>query len=199
MATERRARATTEAKRLAILDATEEIILESGYAAVSSRAVAGRAGMQGPHLYYYFDTIDDLFVAVLRRRTAGAVERMAAALESDEPLTAWWRLATDRRGTALFVELLAAANHRPKLKAEMAEMAREVRATQVKHLEVLLGEYGLDPEVFTPVLVAATIQGLAFGVVADLAAGYDTHPDEAVAAMDRLVAGLEARRSRRQT
>ena len=197
MAAERRSRAATEAKRVRILDATEEIILESGYAAVSSRSVAGRVEMQAPHLHYYFATIDDLFVAVLRRRSGRSVERMADALDSAEPLRAWWELASDRRGTALFVELLAAANHRPALKDEIAAMARDLRALQVERLSTLLDEYGLDPEVLTPVLVAAAMQGLAFAVVTDQAAGYDTHPDDARDAMDRLVADLEARRVRR--
>ncbi len=198
MAAERRPRATTEVKRLRILDATEELILESGYAAVSSRAVAGRVGIQAPHLHYYFPTIDDLFVAVMRRRATQNVEAMAAVLDSPEPLRAWWELASDQRGTALFVELLAAANHRLALKAEIAVMAKEVRALQIERLSTLLGEYGLDPELFTPVLVAATVQGLAFAVVTDQAAGYDTHPDDAAAAMGRLVDGLEAERSRRR-
>ena len=195
MAGDRRARATTEAKRLLILDATEEIILESGYAAVSSRSVAGRVGIQAPHLHYYFATIDDLFVGVLRRRSGRAVERMAEALDSPEPLSRWWELASDRRGTALFVELLAAANHRPALKAEIAAMAKDVRALQMDRLTFLLDEYGLDPEVFTPVLVAAAMQGLAFAVVTDQAAGYDTHADEAAAAMSRLVRALEKKRT----
>ena len=195
MAGDRRARATTEAKRLLILDATEEIILESGYAAVSSRSVAGRVGIQAPHLHYYFATIDDLFVGVLRRRSGRAVERMAEALDSPEPLSRWWELASDRRGTALFVELLAAANHRPALKAEIAAMAKDVRALQMDRLTFLLDEYGLDPEVFTPVLVAAAMQGLAFAVVTDQAAGDDTHADEAAAAMTRLVRALEEKRT----
>ena len=197
MAAERRPRATTEAKRLRILDATEEIILESGYAAVSSRAVAGRVGMQAPHLHYYFATIDDLFVAVMRRRATQNVDRMAQVLDADEPLRAWWELASDQRGTALFVELLAAANHRLALRDEIAVMAKEVRALQMERLSTLLVEYDLDPEVFTPVLVAAAMQGLAFAVVSDQAAGYDTKPDEAAAAMERLLDGLEARRRER--
>jgi AcrR family transcriptional regulator len=197
MVQERRPRASTEAKRRRILDATEELILESGYAAVSSRNVAGRVDMQAPHLHYYFDTIDDLFVAVLHRRSSGAVERMADALDSSQPFRAWWQIASDRRGTALLVELLAAANHRPALKAEMASMAKEMRSLQMERLGVLLDEYGLDAQLMTPVLVAAALQGLAFSVVTDQAAGYDTHPDDAARAMDRLVDELEARRARR--
>ena len=198
MAEGRRPRAATEEKRKRILDATEEIMLKEGYAAVSSRSVATAVGIQAPLVHYYFSTLDDLFVAVLRRSARRNVERMAEALASPEPLRAWWKLASDPRGTALFVELLAAANHRPALKAEVGEIARDVRRMQMDALDTLLGEYGIDAEVFPPAFVAAAIQGLAFSAVQDQAAGYDTAPDEAIAAMDRLVDRLEARRARKR-
>jgi AcrR family transcriptional regulator len=195
MAEGRRPRAATEEKRRRILDATEEIMLKEGYAAVSSRSVATAVGIQAPLVHYYFATLDDLFVAVLRRRAGRNVERMAEALASPEPLGAWWKLASDPRGTAILVELLAAANHRPALKVEVGEIAREVRRMQMDALDTLLGEYGIDPGVFPPAFVAATVQGLAFAAVQDQAAGYDTAPDDAIAAMDRLVERLEARRA----
>jgi len=199
MAEARRPRAATEAKRERILDATEEIILKDGYAAVSSRRVAAAVGIQPSLVHYHFSTIDDLFVAVLRRPARRNVDRMAEALASPEPLRAWWKLASDPRGTAMFVELLAAANHRPALKAEVGEIAREVRAMQMDALRRLLPDYGIDAEVFPPPLVAAGIQGLAFSAVQDHAAGYDTDPDEAIDAMDRLVERLEARRAGRHS
>src|SRR6185437_15893827 len=144
MAEPRRRRASTEEKLTRLLDATEEIILEEGYAAVSSRNVAARAGIQAPLLHYYFPTIDELFVAVLRRRSEPNVERMQAALDSPEPFQAWWELASDPRGAALLLEFIAAANHRPALKAEVGKAAYEVRRMQMKMLAKVLPEYGLD-------------------------------------------------------
>lgn len=173
-------------------------MLKEGYAAVSSRSVATAVGIQAPLVHYYFPTLDDLFVEVLQRRAGRNVERMADALASPEPLRAWWQLASDPRGTALFVELLAAANHRPALKAEVGGIAREVRRMQMDALNTLLDEYGLDAELFPPPLVAAAIQGLAFSAVQDDVAGYDTAADEAIAAMGRLVDRLEATRSARR-
>jgi AcrR family transcriptional regulator len=196
MAEARRPRASTEEKRRRVLDATEEIMLKEGYAAVSSRSVAAAVGIQAPLVHYYFSTLDDLFVAVLQRRAGRNVELMAEALASPEPLRAWWKLASDPRGTAMFVELLAAANHRPALKAELGAIARDVRRMQMDALETLLGQYGIDPDEYPPPLIAAAIQGLAFSAVQDRAAGYDTSPGEAIAAMDRLVDRLEARRRR---
>ena len=95
------------------------------------------------------------------------------------------------------MELLAAANHRPALKTEVGEIARTIRQMQLKALGTLLPEYGLDPGRFPPPLVAAAIQGLAFSAVQDSAAGYDTSADDAIAAMDRLLEGLEAARATR--
>ena len=170
-------------------------MLREGYAAVSSRNVAASVGIQAPLVHYYFPTLDDLFVAVLRRRAERNVERMAAALASPAPLRAWWELAADPRGAALLMELIAAANHRPALRAEVGEVAREIRRMQMQTLTSLLAEYGLDPDELPPALVAAAMQGLAFGVVADEVAGYDTAHAEARAAMTKLVERLERRRT----
>src|SRR3546814_7960307 len=102
-------------------------MLKDGYVAVSFRSVATAVGIQASCVHYYFATLDDLVVAVLERRAGPNVERMAEALRSPTPLRAWWDLASDPRGTALLVELMAAANHRPALKAQLGSFAREVR------------------------------------------------------------------------
>jgi AcrR family transcriptional regulator len=197
MAQARRPRAATAQKRERLLDATEEIMLRDGYAAVSSRSVAAKVGINAPLVHYYFPTLDDLFVSVLRRRGDVNVARMAEALEEEEPLRAWWELASDARGSALFVELIAAANHRPALRAAVGEFAREVRKMQMDKLSSLLPQYGIDPEEVPPALVAAAIQGLAFALVADQVAGHDTATDEAAQGMARLLDRLEARRRTR--
>ena len=85
-------------------------MLRDGYAAVASRRVEADAGVK---LHYHFGTLDDLFIAVVRRRGEGTVARLADALSSSEPLRAWWRLSAEPSGNTLLVELTAAANHRP--------------------------------------------------------------------------------------
>src|SRR5213079_917795 len=124
MAEPRRPRAATAEKRTRILDATEHIMLRDGYAAVTSRRVEAEAGLK---LHYHFGTLDDLFIAVVRRRGEINVALLTDALASPEPLRAWWRLASERRGNTLLVELTAVANHRPAVKAEVGSFAREVR------------------------------------------------------------------------
>lgn len=191
----RRQRAATEEKRRRLLDAAEKIMLEEGYAAVSSRSVAAAVGINPSLVHYYFSTMDDLFVAILERRGGRNVARMAEVLLSPEPLRAWWEAASDPRGTALMVELMAAANHRPALRNVLGEMARRVRAMQIERLRTLLDEYDIDPVDFPPELVASAMQGLAFSVVQDQVAGYETRAAEAAAAMEQWLGRLEARRA----
>jgi AcrR family transcriptional regulator len=191
MAQTRRPRVATVDKRRRILDAVERIMIRDGYAAVTSRRVETEAGLK---VHYHFGTLDDLFVAVVRRRGELNVALLADALASPEPLRAWWRLVSEPRGNTLLVELTAAANHRPALQAEVAVFAAEVRRMQIEALESMLDDYGIDRETFPPALVAATVQGLAFAMAHDKVAGFETGHEEATAAVLRLLDRLEERR-----
>ncbi len=188
----RQPRAATAEKRTRILDAAERIMLRDGYAAVTSRRVEAEAGLK---LHYHFGTLDDLFVEVFRRRAERNVERLQEALTSEEPLRAWWEIVSDSRGTALLVELTAAANHRAALQAEVAKLAHDVSEMQIAMLGPVLAEYGIDAQAFPPALVAAAVQGLALVVVQDEVRGFDTAHQEAVEAMALLVDQLERRRT----
>lgn len=187
----RRPRAATLEKRGRILDAAEQIMLKDGYAAVTSRRVEAEAGIK---LHYHYGSLDELFVAVFRRRAERSVERLREALTSEQPLRAWWELASDPRGTALLVELTAAANHRALLQAEVAELARDARRMEMDSLASILDEYGIDPQEFPPPLVAAAVQGLALVVVQDEVRGFDTAHADAKAALERLLDRLEGER-----
>jgi AcrR family transcriptional regulator len=167
-------------------------MLRDGYAAVTSRRLEAETGLK---VHYHFGTLDDLFAAVVRRRGEGNVARLADALASPEPLRGWWRLASDRRGSRLLVEITAAANHRPVLRAEVAAFAREARRMQIDALEGILDGYGIDREEFPPALLAAAMQGLAFAMAYDQVAGFETAQEQASQAMERLLNRLEARRS----
>ena len=169
-------------------------MLRDGYAAVTSRRVEADAGVK---LHYHFGTLDDLFIAVVRRRGEGTVARLADALSSSEPLRAWWRLSAEPSGNTLLVELTAAANHRPALRAELATFAREARKMELAALESILDDYGIDRVLFPPALVASAVQGFAFAMAYDQTAGFETAQQEASAAMDRLIDHLEQRRASR--
>ena len=67
MASARRIGAPEAKNRGVLLDAAEQLLLEEGYAAVTSRRVAEKAGLKPQLVHYYFRTMEDLFLAVFRR------------------------------------------------------------------------------------------------------------------------------------
>ena len=67
-------------------------MLEEGYAAATSRRVAAKAGVKPALVHYYFPSMDDLFLAVLREGAETNLVRQREALADDEPLHALWKL-----------------------------------------------------------------------------------------------------------
>ena len=82
----RRVGAENSATRALILDATEQLIREEGYAAVSTRRVAARAGLKPSLVHYYFTTTDDLLLAMSRRGAEESDRMIEEALRSDDPV-----------------------------------------------------------------------------------------------------------------
>ncbi len=128
----------------------QHLLLEEGYAAVTSRRVAARAGLKPQLVHYYFRTMDDLFLALVRRGAEQNLERQARALASPHPLRALWDLHNDPVGTTLTAELFALANHRKALRAELAAYAEQFRRLQSEALATVLEDAGVDPEAFPP-------------------------------------------------
>src|SRR5258708_37148964 len=86
MTSARRIGAPDAKNRGVLLDAAEQLLLEDGYAAVTSRRVADRAGLKPQLVHYYFRTMEDLFLEVFRRRAEEGLRVLATALASPQPL-----------------------------------------------------------------------------------------------------------------
>ncbi len=159
----RRSGSETSETRTRLLDITEHVMLADGYAAVTSRRVAADAGVTPALVHYYFKTIDDLFLAVIRRRGAQQAKRQERALSSPRPINALWELSKERAGTGLLNEFIALANHRKAIAAELAEQVAESRQTQLDALQRLVGEsdaVDLPPEAML-VLIASVSRTIA--------------------------------------
>jgi AcrR family transcriptional regulator len=122
-----RAGARRTQKLQAILHATERVMLDEGYAAVTFRRVADAADVAPGLVQYYFPSVDDLFTSVLRQSTDRIVAELGAATRSDHPLRAVWAYANDRRGSTLLMEFLALANHRQEVRTILGEGGERVR------------------------------------------------------------------------
>jgi AcrR family transcriptional regulator len=192
--TPRRIGTETSKTRAALLDAAERLMLEEGYAAVTSRRVAARAGLKPQLVHYYFRAMDDLFLALFRRRAEQGLVRQAQALASPQPLWALWDLSRDPRGTALTMEFVALANHRKAIRAEIASSAERFRADQLQELEGVLSRYGIAEEV-PPLVFAVLLSSISrFLVIEQETLGMATGHVETVAFVEALIARLEGER-----
>lgn len=174
--TPRRLGTEDSATRAALLDAALQLMLEDGYAAVTSRKVAARAGLKPQLVHYYFRTMDDLFIELVRRGAKENLDRQAEALASDRPLRALWQYASDPAGARMTMELAALANHRKAIGAELASYADQFRKLQSEALGRIIGASGdlggFSPEALA-FLLTATSQVLAMEETLGLTTGHD--------------------------
>ena len=184
--------------RAAVLDSVEDLMREQGYASVTYRNVAARAGVTATNVQYYFPTIDELFLALLRERTEGIIERLEELSNSDQPLRAVWRYASDADGSALLMEFLALANHRKAIRDELGEGGERVRQAQVRAISKKLKEYGVDTRMFPPSAVVFLMTAAARMRHVEEVAGTHTGHVEATRLVERFLDQFEPRKRRSQ-
>lgn len=142
MTSARRIGAPDAKNRVLLLDAAEQLMLEEGYAAVTSRRLANKAGLKPQLVHYYFRTMEELFLEVFRRRAEEALEAHAQMLKLPQPLWALWRFGTDPAFTRISMEFMALANHRKDMRAEIAYYAERFREEQRQAVATALERYG---------------------------------------------------------
>ncbi|MET0149091.1 MAG: helix-turn-helix domain-containing protein, partial [Acidimicrobiales bacterium] len=177
-ASPRRIGAEDSKTRAQLLDAAELLMAEEGYAAVTSRRLAARAGLKPQLVHYYFRTMDDLFLEAFRRRAEENIARFERAIAEDGSLANLWRLNADPRGAAFSIEFVALANHRKAIRAEIARYAERFRATQVDAVRVALADRGIDDDQLPPIvallLMTGVTQVLALEDALGVTTGHDT-------------------------
>jgi TetR/AcrR family transcriptional regulator, regulator of autoinduction and epiphytic fitness len=192
MATPRRAATKDAGTRQRLMEATAQILREEGYAAATSRRVAAVTGVRSALVYYYFPTMDDLFVEVLRAGAEASLARMREALTAVDPLQALWEINSDSRLTGLNTEFMALANHRKSIGAELKAYAERVRDIETAAVTVALRAYGVDLEKFPPVVVSMLLTQMARSLCNESAIGVTNGHQELRAFVERYLSMLPA-------
>jgi AcrR family transcriptional regulator len=171
MASDRQRSEASAETRERILDATEQIMLEEGYAGVSSRKVGVRAGLKSNLMHYHFATMDDLFIAAFQRRERLHMAGIAAATASDRPLRELWHLAVDAASSRLYLEFNALACHRPAVREVIARSNSRDRLTMTAALDAALRAAGAERKGLSAEVVATAMAGMARVFATDRALG----------------------------
>ncbi len=174
-----------------LLDAAEQLMLEEGYAAVTSRRLASRAGLKPQLVHYYFRTMEDLFLEVFRRRAEEGLRVQAQALQSAQPLWALWRFGTDPAFAGISMEFMALANHRKEMRAEIAYYAERFREEQGKVVTAALQRYGVDQNDVPPVVWTVLMTSLSRMLVLEQAIGMSGGHVETMSLVESYLRRLE--------
>lgn len=139
----RRVGAETSKTRDTLLDCVEKMMLEEGYASVTYRALATKAGVTPSLVQYYFPSLDDIFVAAIRRYSQRNLDYLNKVLEkrAQDPLRALWEYSWDESTGAMMTEFMALGNHRKSIRTEIAAVTESVRKLQ---LDALVAKFGED-------------------------------------------------------
>jgi AcrR family transcriptional regulator len=194
----RRVGAETSKTRDVLLDSVEKLMLEEGYASVSYRALAAKAGVTPSLVQYYFPSLDEIFLGAIQRYSERNLAVLGKALEarSGDPLHALWDFSWDEASGALMTEFLALGNHRKSIQSAIADVTNQVRAIEVEALARKFGK-------------TARLDGLSLGAVALLVTGIpkflnleegvgvDAAHDEVVKAIEKHLDSIETRSERR--
>ncbi|GJO37840.1 Bacterial regulatory protein, tetR family [Mycobacterium marinum] len=191
MTSARRIGAPDAKNRGVLLDTAEQLMIEEGYAAVTSRRVASEAGLKPQLVHYYFRTMEELFLELFRRRAEEGLRAQAQALQSPKPLWALWRLGSDPAFARISMEFMALANHRKALRAEIAHYAERFRDEQRRVITAALQRYGVDSQDVPPVVWTVLMASLSRFLVLEKALGMSGGHAETIELVESYLRRLE--------
>lgn len=193
MATPRRVGSETSKTRDLLLDAVEHLMLDKGYAAVTYRAVATKADVTPGLVQYYFPTLDDVFVATIRRRSEQNFERLTTALRehADEPLRVLWEYSREESSAAFTTEFLALGNHRKSIRAEIAEVTERVRRLQIDAIKAASVGSTVQIGDLSPDALLFLLTGIPKLIRLEKGVGVSTTHAEVVKAFERYLDTVE--------
>jgi AcrR family transcriptional regulator len=164
----------------ALLDAAERLLVEVGYAGITTRRLAAEAGVNHGLVHYYYGSLENLLVQVLERFTARMIERQRAMYAAEMPFIEKWRtamryLVADSDYQKVWWELQALAWNRPELREQVAHVNDEWRAVLMEAFAEPHERYALD--IPLPVLVSL-VMTFNTGVIQERLTGITTGQQE---------------------
>jgi AcrR family transcriptional regulator len=134
----------------ALLDAAERLLVDVGYAGITTRRLAEEAGVNHGLVHYYFGSNESLLVRALERFTERLIDRQRDLYAADMPFVEKWRTAMrylvseDRTYEKIWLELQALAWNNADLRARLARVNAEWRAVLTDAFAEPHRELGID-------------------------------------------------------
>lgn len=174
----------------AILDATEVVMREEGYGAVSSRRIAQVAGVQQGLVYYYFETMDELLLATFQRRVARRLDRYKEYARAEHTISSIWQDFNRNLDGRMSFEFVALANHHEGIRAELVRFLTESRRLQASVIAKEAPDTGVELNSISPTALAFLIHCANLVMSREAAIGVTEGHDEVRALFTELIEKL---------
>jgi AcrR family transcriptional regulator len=186
----------------ALLDAAEELLLEIGYSAITTRKVAERAGVNHGLVHYYFGSMEDLLLRVVERFTEALVERQKAMYATRTPFIDKWRQAmrfldedADSGYHKVWFEMQAIGWNDQAVRERLQHVHQQWIDVVTPAFERGLAELGLDRRRFPVKAVVSLVVTFNQGIMLERLSGVDSGHRELLRMVDRTLERLgEAQR-----
>ncbi len=171
----------------ALLDAAERVLVDVGYAGITTRRLAEEAGVNHGLVHYYFGSVENLLVRMLERFTERLITRQREMYAADVPFLEKWRTAMrylmddDVTYEKIWLELQALAWNTPELQERVAHVNDEWRAVLTEAFAEPRRRYGIDIPLEALVSLVMTFNE---GIILERAQGVTTGHDELLAWID---------------
>jgi TetR/AcrR family transcriptional regulator len=186
----------------ALLDAAERLLVEVGYAAITTRRVAEEAGVNHGLVHYYFGSMEHMLLRVLERFTERLTARQRLMYATpDVPFIEKWRQAMsylvgeDVEYEKIWLELQALAWNNPELRERVARVNDEWRRVLTQAFEGPRDDYDIPMPLDALVALVMTFNE---GIILERAQGITQGHRELLAWIDGWLEGKEERRPHRR-
>lgn len=172
----------------ALLDAAERLLVDVGYARITTRRLAEEAGVNHGLVHYYFGSNENLLVRALERFTERLIVRQRELYAGDEPFVEKWRTAMrylvseDVTYEKVWLELQALGWNNADLRARLARVNAEWRAVLTEAFAEPHRKLGIDLPLDALVSLVITFN---LGIMVERLGGIEAGHDELLDWIDR--------------
>lgn len=176
MASSRRIGSQNSATRDAILTAATQVLREEGAGALTASNIARKIGVKAHMVHYYFRSMEELVLALVRQHGILGLKNTARAIASDEPLRALWDIETAYKWSIVAMELSTFALHHEAVGAEMMRYIEDLRALQADGIARYFEANGIEcpiPPLAISIMIAAIARQIQREKEYNVALGHD--------------------------
>jgi AcrR family transcriptional regulator len=169
--------AARSAAEESLLDAAERLLVEVGYAGITTRRLAEEAGVNHGLVHYYFGSNENLLVRTLERFTERLIARQRELYAADMPFIEKWRTAMryliseDVTYEKVWLELQAMAWNHSELRERLARVNAEWREVLTDAFEKPRRELGIDIPLDA---LVSLVMSFNLGIIVERLGGIDT-------------------------